>query len=180
MRYHRPFLPWGGTALDIGCGEGQDVAYLAGEGYTVTGLELTPEGAFKSRRLLNDRELQAEILQGELPGAMPAGAFDLVLAVNVLQFLGEGAEAMLEQVRQAVKPGGILGLSLFACCDMPTRIDSTIFFISLKELLRRFGGWQPMEAASVWQWNQATGQPQEFVTLIVRNTAPTSNRIDFR
>src|SRR2546423_195422 len=33
VRYHRQYRPRGGTALDAGCGEGQDLAFLAERGY---------------------------------------------------------------------------------------------------------------------------------------------------
>ena len=41
VRYHRRYRPRGGTALDAGCGEGQDLAFLAEQGYVATGVEFT-------------------------------------------------------------------------------------------------------------------------------------------
>ena len=41
VRYHRQYRPRGGTALDAGCGEGQDLAFLAARGYVATGVEFT-------------------------------------------------------------------------------------------------------------------------------------------
>src|SRR5260370_36179993 len=60
VRYHRQYRARGGTALDAGCGEGQDLAFLAECGYVATGVEFTPAGAAKAARLLRSRELAAE------------------------------------------------------------------------------------------------------------------------
>lgn len=170
VRYHRPLLPTDGTALDAGCGEGQDLAFLAEQGYRATGLDFTPEGVAKARRFLEARGVSAEVRECDLAREPLRETYDLVIAVNSVQFLGEHAEPCLERLMAAVNPGGVIGLSLFACEDAPQRVVSTIFFISLEELLRRFDGWQSLEAAKLWQWNAATGQPQAFVTLIARKS----------
>src|SRR5207302_10437115 len=55
VRYHRPWLPRGGTALDAGCGEGQDLAFLVECGYAATGLDFTESGVRKAEELLRER-----------------------------------------------------------------------------------------------------------------------------
>src|SRR3954451_20647363 len=62
VRYHRQYRPRGGTALDAGCGEGQDLALLAERGYVATGVEFTGSGAAKAARLLRSRGLEAEVV----------------------------------------------------------------------------------------------------------------------
>ncbi|WP_229051514.1 bifunctional 2-polyprenyl-6-hydroxyphenol methylase/3-demethylubiquinol 3-O-methyltransferase UbiG [Aeromicrobium sp. Leaf350] len=39
-----------GTALDLGCGEGGDVIWLAQQGWTVTGADFSPEGLARASR----------------------------------------------------------------------------------------------------------------------------------
>src|SRR5687767_6782853 len=56
VRYHRS-LRWSttgkpGSALDAGCGEGQDLLFLSQQGYDAIGIEFTSNGAEKSHRLL--------------------------------------------------------------------------------------------------------------------------------
>jgi SAM-dependent methyltransferase len=191
VRYHRVFLPQGGRALDGGCGEGQDLLFLAERGYAVTGVELTPEGAAKARALLAEHELPGTVAEGDLTaflepsrGNVPVDGYDLVLAVNAVQFLGEAAPRTLELLQQAVAPGGVLGFSLFALEGDPppsapargVAVQGTLCFFSLGELLARFRAWHKLEAALLWQWNTATDEPQAFVTLIARK--PTGWRHD--
>lgn len=175
VRYHRAFHPAGGSALDAGCGEGQDLAFLAEFGYRATGVEFTPAAAEKARRLVAARGLKATVLEQDLRSLNRDEPYDLVIAVNSVQFMGADAEACLDRLMELVEPGGVLGLSLFARAPGEPPVSGTLWFISLEELLSRFRGWQPLEAANLWQWNLATNDPQPFVTLIARK-APTARQ----
>lgn len=172
VRYHRAYLPQGGAALDAGCGEGQDLAFLAERGYRATGIEFTPAGAAKARHLVAGRGLNATVLEQDLRSLPSEGLFDLVIAVNSLQFMGTDAAACLDRLMERVAPGGVLGISLFGRTPEEAPHSGTLWFVTLEELLERFRNWQPLEAARLWQWNVSTNQPQAFVTLVARNTPP--------
>lgn len=171
VRYGRAFLSRGGTALDAGCGEGQDLAWLAAQNYDCHGLDFTPEGVAKTRRLLESRKLSAQVQQADLSEWRATQGFDLVLCVNALQFLGVDAPRALQEVMRAVAPNGVIGLSMFAR-EAEEEITGTIYRWTLDELLHLFRDWQPLEAATLWQWNTSNGQAQSFATLIARNTPP--------
>ncbi|MDF2441271.1 MAG: hypothetical protein JWN98_2255 [Abditibacteriota bacterium] len=170
VRYHRPVCPSGGTAIDFGCGEGQDLAFLAAEGYDAVGIEFTAHGVAKTRQLLAGRALSAEVRQMDLRKLEVHTQYDLVLAVNSLQFLGPDADAALDRVIKKVAPRGVLGLSLFAREEDTPPVENDIYRATLSELQARLqsvlGSWQMLEAANLWQWNRAIDRPQAFVTLI--------------
>lgn len=177
LRYHRPwFHPGHSTALDAGCGEGQDLAFLAERGYLATGVDFTSPGAEKSRRYLAERGLEAKVIQQDLRAFLSADTttYDLVLAVNCLQFLGADASAALDLAMQRVAPGGVMGLSLFAREEGRPEVSGTIWFTTLEEILERFSGWQCMETAKLWQWDTRSNRPQGFVTLIARKAPPAT------
>jgi SAM-dependent methyltransferase len=178
VRYHRQYQPRGGAALDAGCGEGQDLAFLAECGYVATGVELTEAGSQKAARLLESRALEAKIVRQDLRSYAPQRHFDLVLAVNALQFLGPDADACLHKIAAAVAEGGVCGLSLFALPASAARDQTTLshglWLLTMEELLARFSGWQMLEAARLWQWNPHTNQPQPFLTLVARNVPASS------
>jgi 2-polyprenyl-3-methyl-5-hydroxy-6-metoxy-1,4-benzoquinol methylase len=169
VRYARPLVPSGGRALDAGCGEGQDLAFLAEQGYRATGYEFTPEGVRKARQLLQTRQLHAEVVERDLRDLNTSEQYGVVIAINVIQFLGEDAPSCLRALMEVVNPGGVIGLSLFAC-DSGESIEGTIYRTSLETLLQTFAGWQPFEAARLWQWG-AGGHAQPFVTLVARKPA---------
>jgi SAM-dependent methyltransferase len=186
VRYHRQYRPRGGTALDAGCGEGQDLAFLAACGYVATGVEFTEAGAVKAERLLRSRELEAEVVREDLRSYEPPHRFDLVLAVNSIQFLGADSALCLQKLIAAVTSGGVCGVSFFARPDGEREIGRSrtevvtgdgkigeivqgLWMVSMEELLACFSGWQMLEAARVWQWNPHTNRPQPFVTLIAHN-----------
>jgi SAM-dependent methyltransferase len=173
VRYHRQYRPRGGAALDAGCGEGQDLAFLAECGYVATGVELTEAGGRKAARLLQSRSLEAEIVREDLRTYTPPRGFDLVLAVNSIQFMGSEADACLKKLTDAVVEGGVFGVSLFALpgCAPPEQplVSRGLWLLTMEQLLVRFSGWQLLEAARLWQWNPHTNEPQPFLTLIARN-----------
>ncbi|RYG66518.1 class I SAM-dependent methyltransferase [bacterium] len=165
VRYHRPLRHCGGTALDVGCGEGQDVAYLVDSHYEVTGLEWTREGIAKTRRLLAEKDRKARLIQEDLRDWHSEESFDLVLSINSLQFLGADAPDELDKVKSLVAPGGVIGLSVFAREDeFENPLEGSIYRWTFDEILANFSDWQPFEAARLWQWGGAG--PQPFITLI--------------
>ena len=169
VRYHRPLLRAGATAtaLDVGCGEGQDLLFLAQHGYVSVGLDFTETGLAKAQRLVEDNDCHAAFFRADIATWETDAQFDLVLAVNCLQFLGENAPSTLKYVQSLVKPGGVIGLSMFARDDAATApVEDTIYRWTLDELQQNFIGWQPFEAARLWQWNSQG--PQPFVTIIAR------------
>lgn len=166
VRYARPQQPHGASALDVGCGEGQDLVFLVQSGYDATGLDFTATGLAKAARLLAEQQLEAHLVEADVAVWEPAATYDLVLAVNCLQFLAERAPDVLRRLQEWVAPGGVLGLSLFSRDDESVSpLESGLYRPTLSELLALFAGWQPFEAARLWQWN-AVGEAQPFVILI--------------
>ena len=97
-----------GRALDVGCGEGADVVWLAQQGWDVTGLDVSrvalDRAALHARRAgASVRWVLADLVEAQLP----AGAFDLVSAQYpaLLRTPGDDAERAL---LAAVAPGGTL------------------------------------------------------------------------
>jgi SAM-dependent methyltransferase len=168
VRYHRPLRPRGGTALDAGRGEGQDLAFLNEQGYEATGVEWTDQGLAKTGRLLGANAGEVRLIQADLRSWNTTERFDLVLAVNSVQFLGADAPDVLQKVARAVAPGGVLGLSVFAREDASQpALDGSIYRWTIDEILDIFRDWHPFEAALLWQWGAVGRQP--FVTLVAGN-----------
>lgn len=83
-----------GRALDLGCGTGTNVRYLAEHGWQVTGIDYVPRAIARARRRL--RGVPAQLLVGDVSRleALPLQPpYDLALDVGCLHSLAPQARA---------------------------------------------------------------------------------------
>lgn len=99
-----------GHALDVGCGEGGDVLWLAARGWQATGLDWSQTALDRAA----DHALEAGLtervtwVRGDVETwRPPAGAFDLVTA-HFLHPTGPQRAPLLARLGDAVAPGGTL------------------------------------------------------------------------
>ncbi|MBR2831666.1 MAG: NTP transferase domain-containing protein [Oscillospiraceae bacterium] len=97
-----------GSVLDVGCGRGDRLSYLAQMGTKrLCGAEPDPENAALARRNCPAAEI-TECGAASLP--YPTGSFDAVLCECVFSLLDRPEEALAE-MRRVLRPGGRLILS---------------------------------------------------------------------
>jgi SAM-dependent methyltransferase len=121
----------GGTVLDVACGSGRHLRWLAGRGHAVTGVD-RDAGALQPLRPL------AEVLVADLesgPWPLSGRQFDGVVVTNYLW------RPLLPQIAGALAPGGVLIYETFAdgqqTIGRPARAE---FLLQPGELLRAFEG----------------------------------------
>src|SRR5919108_5518055 len=101
------------TALDVGCGTGANVLFLAERGWSALGVDFSSVAISKARREAAGRRLAGranfvvgDVTATELPGA--EGTFDLVIVYNTLQdLIGEQRSALASLVRSHTVPGSL-------------------------------------------------------------------------
>ena len=94
----------GARVLDVGCGSGDLLAHLAQRGFSTAGIDPAPGMVALAR----DRVPAADIRSADaedLP--WPADAFDLVTAVNALQFADDTDDALAQLVRVTAPDGAV-------------------------------------------------------------------------
>jgi ubiquinone/menaquinone biosynthesis C-methylase UbiE len=94
------------AVLDVGCGQGIDVARYAMAGATSTGIDLTPRHVELARDHLAAMGLNADIVPGDaetLP--FPDASFDRVSSNGVLHHTPD-LPAALAEIRRVLRPGG--------------------------------------------------------------------------
>jgi SAM-dependent methyltransferase len=104
-----PGRPGGGRALDLGCGSGGNVVYLAGRGFDATGVDFSPTAIAQARRAAQDAGVDARFLVGDVtkPVSGLEPPFDLVLLYNVLQDVSEGSRpGLAAETTRLTRPGG--------------------------------------------------------------------------
>jgi 2-polyprenyl-3-methyl-5-hydroxy-6-metoxy-1,4-benzoquinol methylase len=99
-----------GTALDVGCGEGGDVIWLAQHGWTVTGADFSAQGLARAARHAEQAGVsdRTDWWQVDARSFSAAGrSFDLVTS-HYLHPPNGGMVTVISQLAEAVAPGGHL------------------------------------------------------------------------
>ena len=99
-----------GTAIDVGCGEGADVVWLASNGWKVMGVDVSAVALDRARQHALDAGVsdRTEFRQVDLVAGEPLpGAADLV-SVQFLHLPGSVFGPVYASLAAAVRPGGRL------------------------------------------------------------------------
>ncbi|GAA1916652.1 class I SAM-dependent methyltransferase [Streptomyces sodiiphilus] len=99
-----------GDALDLGCGEGGDALWLAGEGWRVTAVDISAVAVERLAALAGARGLGDRLTAArhDLHTSFPPGEFDLVSAHYLHTPLDLDRAAVLRSAAHALRPGGRL------------------------------------------------------------------------
>jgi SAM-dependent methyltransferase len=111
-------IPAQGFVLDLGCGVGRHIIYLAERGFRMAGVDISPSGIQQTRAACSERQLAFEGRVSDI-NALPWAdeTFDAVLSTSTIHHhLRQGIVRTLGEVRRVLKPGGLL-LADFPCTD---------------------------------------------------------------
>lgn len=135
-------------ALDIACGAGGTVAWLAQRGWQVTGVDISPTALARARAQLAalGPEVQASLVRADLDSWRPEPcSCDLLTCFNFLD------RRLWPALRRAVRPHGLIGLRTFHTGRLTARPDTNpAHLLALGELsaLVESWGWRPLVAES--------------------------------
>jgi len=97
-----------GKALDIACGEGRNAVWLAGRGWEVTGVDFSPVGLAKARRLAMEHGVDVDWVEADVvEWDPPAATFDLVV-VFYLHLPSDDRRRVMAHAQEALANGGTL------------------------------------------------------------------------
>jgi 2-polyprenyl-3-methyl-5-hydroxy-6-metoxy-1,4-benzoquinol methylase len=140
-----------GTALDVGCGEGGDVVWLAQQGWRVTGADFSANGLARAARHAADAGVADRVDWWQVDArAFEAGgrSYDLV-TTHFLHPPDHGMVEVTRRLAQAVAPGGHL---------LIVGHEPSAVFTQLSESHRR----------AMWAAEELVpGLPDDFETLVV-------------
>jgi SAM-dependent methyltransferase len=176
-----PLLEMGvATILELGCGTGNDSARLAGEGYSVTAIDVSAEAIWQARaRFGSMARFEVADMTKQLP--FPDGDFDAVMSNVAMHMFPDGVtRAVFAEVRRLVRPGGLFLFHVNALEDRPLRARSlparelepdyvaeesgqTMHFFSEAYLRELLAGWQDLHLASILIPHRKTGEPFKHV-----------------
>jgi SAM-dependent methyltransferase len=116
----------GRTVLDLGCGSGRHVAYVAQHGLSVYGLDSSAEGLLLTRQTLARLGLTADLRLGDIFEPLPYadGLFDALIAVQVIHHAPLAPiRRLAAEIARVVGPGGLLFVSVPQLRNQGTRFE---------------------------------------------------------
>ena len=128
-----------GALLDLGCGRGTNALALATRGWSVLGVDISPQAVALARREAVRRRLDAAFEVGELPDWTTKRRFDLVICTFALPE-GTAGDATLRQAAVLVKPGGELIATEWDISMQETWGWSDLDLFSVERIVRHLPG----------------------------------------
>lgn len=104
-----------GDVLDVGCGLGDNAVYLARQGHSVTGLDISPTALITAERRAADAGVTVRFAVAdatELEGY--TAAFDTIVDSGMYHCLDDGKHSYARAVHRAARPGATLLLAAFS------------------------------------------------------------------
>ena len=161
-----------GRALDLGCGTGRDAVYLAGEGWTVTGVDGVPAALGEARERAVTAGAEVDWVEGDVTRLGELGlreGYDLVLDRGCFHGLSDGdRDACASGVNAVAAPGASLLIFAFA----PGFHGPAPRGISAEEIVARFGP----------EWELVSSERDSVAKLPgwMRNADPSWHRLKRR
>jgi len=97
------YIPYEGTVLDMGMGEGRNAVFLAQKGYKVTGIDISSVAVKKSYLLAQEFGVKIKGVVASLSDYKIApGTFDAIVCFYYVD------RSLVEKIKTWLRPGGIL------------------------------------------------------------------------
>lgn len=97
-----------GRALDLGCGEGGDTAWLAQCGWRVVATDIADNALRRAAATVGDFADRVDFQRHDLTESFPDGQFDLVSAHFLHSWHDWDRNPLMRRAAAAVAPGGLL------------------------------------------------------------------------
>ena len=102
-------VPAGGSLVDLGCGGGQLCLHAARLGWKVTGIDVADGMIEEARRLCGDADVELMVAAFD-DNDLPAGAFDAVTALGLIEYLPDD-DGLLREASRLLRSGGRFAVS---------------------------------------------------------------------
>ncbi len=109
------FNKWPEPVLDLGCGSGRHLVFLAKNGFEVYGFDIAEEGMKIAKGWLAENNLSADFKTGSLYGKLPYqnNFFDAVISTQAINHgLIEDIRMAVKEIERVLRPGGIIFITV--------------------------------------------------------------------
>jgi SAM-dependent methyltransferase len=147
--------------LEAGCGAGRFAREAAKRGYNVFGMDYSYGMIDKARSICKSKnELNVAFLQGDIE-ALPlkTSSFDVIVCLGVVGYL-KSVDKALDSLARALKPGGVLAISIVNKACLVYRLDFPLLLIAIaKKVLKGI--------AALWKKSADINNASPFTTYII-------------
>jgi tellurite methyltransferase len=134
--YH--FIPYEGTVLDMGMGEGRNAVFLAQKGYKITGVDISSVAVKKSYLLAQEFGVKIKGVVASLKEYKIApNSFDAIICFYYVD------RSLVEKIKSWLKPGGVLIYEAYTLREKSKKKRVTLseyHLLKEQELLKLFPG----------------------------------------
>jgi len=160
-----------GTALDLGSGSGRNAIFLAGLGYTVTAVDISPVGLSLTRMKAQQRGLRVTTVAQDVNRfAFGKRRWDVIALIN----FPFAYRKLLPKIAAGLRPGGLVviqGVSIRDTTPQPASDPLHYTFMDRRDLQRAFSGFRIIEDDETQRATQWGGK-----ALMVRFCAEKPDR----
>jgi len=105
-----------GRVLDVGCGTGENLLYLAARGHEAWGLDFVPVAIERAKAKATQRGIDAQFIVGNALELMKLGRqFDTVIDCGLFHtFADEDRPVFIQGLAKVLGPGGLLHILCFS------------------------------------------------------------------
>jgi len=165
------FLPKGASVLDVGCGVGSNVLFLAEQGYVAHGIDLSPGAVAAARSRAALAHLTVDVQEGDaLALPFPDGSLGAVIDNGCFHTLAfSRRERYAKEVHRVLRPAGRFILSWVA--REHTAVTGPPHRPSLGEVTALFES-RFLFVRTGFQPAPEEGEPSTYFAFLERRTAP--------
>ena len=101
--------------LDLGCGSGRHLIYLAKRGFNVYGIDIAPEGIKIAKVWLKREGLRANLRVGSVYKKLPykGNFFDAIISTQVIHHARiKNIRKAIKEIERILKPGGLIFITV--------------------------------------------------------------------
>ena len=130
------YIPFEGSVLDMGMGEGRNAVFLAQKGYKVTGIDISSVAIKKSYLLANEFGVKIKGVVASLKEyKIPPASYDAIICFYYVD------RSLIEKMKTWLRPGGILIYEAHTTREKKQKSDTDdSYYLREQELLRLFPG----------------------------------------
>lgn len=152
--------------IEIGCGEGQNALYLAGQGYSnVDAFDLSEYGIAKLKQRCGEKNVQVNAFVADLTTYQFEKKYDCVMCFGTLHFVPKTEwKALIDRAKEHTNTGGIHIMQIFTD-TVPASEDIAQFAVGLakeREIAELYHDWEILQFKSYTFEDEHPGVPKHL------------------